>query len=91
MRGISSLLLQQSAAAAPYLGGGVSPHGCPPDLERGVAPLGPPALAQLRLLACGVAPPDRRPDLGVGSLLSAAHAPVAAWRARPPPLTLGEG
>ena len=28
----------------------------PPDLERGVARLGPPALAQLRLLGCGVAP-----------------------------------
>ena len=27
--GISSRLLQQSAAAAPYLGRGVSPHGCP--------------------------------------------------------------
>ena len=29
MWGISSRLLQQSAAAAPYLGWGVSPHGCP--------------------------------------------------------------
>ena len=27
--GISSWMLQQSAAAAPYLGWGVSPHGCP--------------------------------------------------------------
>ena len=41
--GISSQLLQQSVAAAPYLGWGVSPHGRPPDLEGGVAPLGPPA------------------------------------------------
>ena len=30
----------------------------PPDLERGVAPLGPPAPAQLPLLGCGVAPLD---------------------------------
>ena len=29
----------------------------PPDLERGVAPLGPPAPAQPLLLGCGVAPP----------------------------------
>ena len=28
----------------------------PPDPERGVAPLGPPAPAQLPLLGCGVAP-----------------------------------
>ena len=28
----------------------------PPDLERGVAPLGPPATAQPLLLACGAAP-----------------------------------
>ena len=28
------------------LGRGVSPHPAPPDLERGVAPLGPPAPAQ---------------------------------------------
>ena len=27
----------------------------PPDLEHGVAPLGPPALAQPLLLGCGVA------------------------------------
>ena len=56
MWGISSRLLQQSAAAAPYLGQGVSPHSAPPDLERGVAPLGLPAPMQLPLLGCGVAP-----------------------------------
>ena len=38
--GISSQLLQQSAATAPYLR-----RVAPPDLERGVAPLGPPARA----------------------------------------------
>ena len=48
---ISSRLLQQSTAAAPYLG-----RVAPPDLERGVAPLGPPAPAQRQLLGGGVAP-----------------------------------
>ena len=33
----------------------------PPDLERGVAPLGPPAPAQLLLLGCGVGPLSCRP------------------------------
>ena len=33
----------------------------PPDLERGVAPLGPPVPAQLLLLGGGVAPPGRQP------------------------------
>ena len=33
----------------------------PPDLERGVAPLGPPAPAQRQLLGGGVAPLSRSP------------------------------
>ena len=33
----------------------------PPDLERGVDPLGPPAPAQPLLLGHGVAPPGRHP------------------------------
>ena len=33
----------------------------PPDLERGVAPLGPPEPAQSLLLGRGVAPLGRRP------------------------------
>ena len=33
----------------------------PPDLERGVAPLGPPVPTQLLLLGHGVAPLSRRP------------------------------
>ena len=33
----------------------------PPDLEHGVAPLGPPAPVQPLLLGHGVAPPGRRP------------------------------
>ena len=49
-----------------YLGRGVSPQGRPPDLERGVAPVGPPAPAQPLLLGCGVAPLGHRPDLGRG-------------------------
>ena len=32
-----------------------------PDLQRGIAPLGPPAPAQPGLLGHGVAPPGRRP------------------------------
>ena len=47
---LSSRLLQQSAAAALYLGRGVSPYLRPPDLERGIAPLGPPAPVQPLLL-----------------------------------------
>ena len=59
--GISSWLLQQSAAVAPYIGGGVSPHYRPSDLERGIAPLGPPVPAQPPLLGGGVAPPGHCP------------------------------
>ena len=59
-----------------YLRRVVSLHGCsskaqpllltlhkvaPPDLERGVAPLGPPAPVQPPLLGCGAAPLGRRP------------------------------
>ena len=36
----------------------------PPDLEHGVAPLSPPAPAQLLLLGCVVTPLGRRPCLG---------------------------
>ena len=56
MWGISSLLLQQSAATAPYLG-----QVTPPDLERGVAPLGPPVPMQLLLLGLGISSLDSRP------------------------------
>ena len=40
--GISSGLLQRSTATAPYLEEGYLLTATPPDLERGVAPLGPP-------------------------------------------------
>ena len=33
----------------------------PPDLERGIAPLGPPAPMQPLLLGCGLAPLGRHP------------------------------
>ena len=33
-----------------------------PDLQRGIAPIGPPALAQPRLLGRGVGPPGHRPS-----------------------------
>ena len=38
----------------------------PPDLEGGIAPLGPTAPAQPQLLGRGVAPPPAAPDLGCG-------------------------
>ena len=65
-------LLQQSAATAPYLGQGVSPH--VEYLECGVAPLGPPAPTQPLLLGRGVAPHSH-------------SCAIAVWRSRSPPLT----
>ena len=50
MWGISSRFLQQSAAAAPYLDERYLLTAAPPDLERGIAPLGPPAPSQPLLL-----------------------------------------
>ena len=38
----------------------------PPDLEHGIAPLGPPAPTQPPLLGCGVASPCLRPSPGAG-------------------------
>ena len=64
--GISSRLLQQSAATAPYLGQGYLLTAAPPDLERGIAPLGPPAPMQPPLLGHGAAPFSCRPDIGHG-------------------------
>ena len=43
------------------LGEGYLLTATPADLERGVAPLGPPVPAQLPLLGRGVAPLGRRP------------------------------
>ena len=62
MWGISSRLLQQSAATAPYLGQGVSPHCCPSWPWTWTSSSWPScARAQPPLLGCGVAPLGRRP------------------------------
>ena len=61
----------------------------PPDLERGIAPLGPPALAQPLLLGCGVAPPGRGPWPRVGGSSSQQLLLLCCSLAlSPPPLTL---
>ena len=70
--GISSWLLQQSTAIAPYPS--------LPDLQRGIAPLGPPAPAQPWLLGHGVGPPGHCPW------------PRAwGWSSQPQPLASGVG
>ena len=98
-----------------YLGSGVSLHSCssraqpllltldevaPPNLEHGVAPLGPPAPARPLLLGCGVARSAATPDLrhGVATLgrcpnLRRVVAPPGRLPLppRPPLLTLGVG
>ena len=53
-----------------------------PDLQRGIAPLGPPAPAQPQLLGRGVGLPATAPGLGLG-----------AWgiSSRPPLLTSDAG
>ena len=48
--GISSRLLQQSAAAVPYFGRGYLLTAAPPDLKRRVAPLSPPVPGSSRSL-----------------------------------------
>ena len=60
-------MLQQSAAAAPYLGRGYLLTVTVPDLQRGIAPLGPPVPAQPRVL--GLLLPAAGPGLGRGWLL----------------------
>ena len=62
LQGCSSkaqLLLQQSAAAAPYLVGWYLLTAAPPDVECGVSPLGAPAPTQPMLLGHVVAPLGR--------------------------------
>ena len=61
MWGISSRLLQQSAATAPTLDEGYLVTAALPDLHRVISPLGPPVPAQPPLLGCGVSPPGHRP------------------------------
>ena len=61
MWGISSWLLQQSTSLFLTLDEGYLLTAAPPDLERGIAPLGPPVPTQPWLLGCGVAPLGCRP------------------------------
>ena len=51
----------------------------PPDLERGVAPLGPPAPTQPWLLGDGVALLGRLPDLGCGEAPGSCPTCGALW------------
>ena len=59
----------------------------PPDLERGVAPLGPLAPVQPPLLGLGLLLPAAAPDLGHGVAPLGHSCTVAAWHSRPLPLT----
>ena len=66
-----------------------------PDLQRGIAPLGPPAPVQPRLLGRGVGPPGHRPSLRHGVAPSARRPGLGrgAWgiSSQPPPLTSNAG
>ena len=56
--------------------------GALPDLQRGIAPLGPPAPTKPWLLGRGVGPPRRRPwprAWGMGYLLPAAAPGLRSW------------
>ncbi|XP_055278860.1 cilia- and flagella-associated protein 300 isoform X3 [Moschus berezovskii] len=63
---ISSQLLQQGAAAVPYLGRGVSPQGRASCFECRSAPLGPPVPKQPPPPERGTAPLGHRPNPGRG-------------------------
>ena len=57
----------------------------PPDLERVIAPLGPPVPAQPPLLGCGVGPPSCRPwswAWGISSRLLQQSAAIAPYLER---------
>ena len=83
--------------AAPYLGWGVSSHGwgvsTPPDLERGVAPLGPPCLHSSCSLELGLLLSASAPDLqgGVVPLGCRPWPRACGSSSRLPPLTLDVG
>ena len=57
----------------------------PPNLECGIAPLGPPAPAQPLLLGCGVAPPSRCPWPPMQGGSSWPFLCRAAWHSQPLP------
>ena len=63
----------------------------PPDLECGIASLGPPAPVQPPLLGRGVAAPGRRPNLGRGEAPLGRSCAVTAWHSRLLPLTSDVG
>ena len=60
-----------------------------PDLQRGIAPLGPPAPAQRLLL--GMLLPAADPDLRRGVAPLGRSCAIAAWHSRLLPLTLDLG
>ena len=60
----------------------------PPNLELGIAPLGPPAPAQPPLLGHGAAPPGRHPWPLAGVAPLGCSCVVTAWHSWPQPLTL---
>ena len=60
----------------------------PPDLEGGIAPLGPPVLAQPRSLDVGLLLLAAAPGLGWGVAPLRRSCTVTAWNSRPLPLTL---
>ena len=63
-----------------------------PDLQHGMAPLGPPAPTQPLVLVCGVAPPRRRSWPRVPPLVSGAASDLGHGVApRPLPLASGMG
>ena len=88
--GISSWLLQQSAAMLLTLDEGYLLTAALPGLHRGIAPLGPPAPVQPRLLGRGVGPPGHRPwpwSWGCSSPLPPLASGLGVWgsSSRPPP------
>ena len=63
----------------------------PPDLERGIAPVGPPVPAQPLFLGHVVAPPGRCPWPRVGIAPLGCSGAVTTWHSRPLPLTSDAG
>ena len=63
----------------------------PPDLECGVAPLGPPVPMQPPHLGVGLFLPAAAPDLRHGITPLGCSCAIAAWHSRPLPLTSDVG
>ena len=57
------------------------------DLQRGIAPLGPPAPTHPPLLGRGVAPPGSHPGLGRRVAPLGRSCAITAWHSLPLPLT----